>query len=118
MQSNASRPAWLDDAARAEWDRVFGTGLPDGLNPESAVAYCVAHSVWTRVRSALDEWLSTGQPIDGRCGISDGIQPLSRFERQLGSTLFELARAAGVEPEDDRISRPTRILFLDEGAPD
>jgi phage terminase small subunit len=118
MQSNGRRPAWLDEAARAEWDRVFGSVLPEGVDLESAIAYCVAHSVWTRVRQALDEWESTGQPIDGTAGVSTGIHPLSNLERQLGTTLFRLARAVCVEPDDNRISRPTRILFLDEGTPE
>ena len=118
MQSRASRPAWLDDAARAEWDRVFGSVLPAGVDPESAIAYCVAHSVWTRVRHALDEWEGADQPPDDQAGASAAIEPLSDLERQLGTSLFELARTVGVEPEDDRISRPTRILILDEGVPE
>jgi hypothetical protein len=108
----------LDDAARTEWDRVFGSALPEGVDPASAIAYCVAHSAWTRVRDALDEWETVDHAFDGSDGPAAALHPLSNLERQLGATLFELARAAGVEPDDNRISRPTRILFLDEGVPE
>jgi phage terminase small subunit len=111
-------PDWLDDEARAEWVRTVPGLKDDQVDLDTLAAYCFVHSLWQRVAATLEAHAKDDVPGWTDADGGRRIHPALELRDQLGSTLYELAKAVGVTLDDERIRRPTRIIFVDEGPPE
>lgn len=109
-------PSWLDDDACREWRRLMDSRVVRDKDPETVAAYCFTVSLWTRVRSTLECFPVQGPPTwlthDGR----ERSHPILELEARLAADLLELSDALDVEPLGREAPKPSRVLYLDEGA--
>jgi P27 family predicted phage terminase small subunit len=108
-------PKWLDEQARREWQRLVDERSFAADELPALAAYCYALSSWCEARSVLQ-----GIERDSLTGWSDEEgnrhpHPVYAVEALLATELRALTDVLGLEPLGREPTRPTRILFLDEG---
>lgn len=109
-------PSWLDDDARREWQRLMEAEILRHKDPETVAAYCFTLSMWTRVRSTLDRFPDEGPPNRMTCDGRERSHPILTLEVQLAADLLELSDALEIESPGREAPKPSRVMFLDEGA--
>jgi len=116
LSDTPSPPGWLDEDARAEWHELAADrSFPKSQLPPLA-AYCFTLAMWRRARAVLEavEHEGTASWVS-----ADGDQhphPVFAVEARLATELNELCEALDLQPRGRPARKPTRILFLDEGA--
>lgn len=109
-------PNWLDGDARSEWRRLADSNAVPDKDPETIAAYCFTVSLWTRIRFVLDRFPDQGPPSwstrDGR----ERSHPILALEARLAADLLELSDALDLESSGREAPKPSRVLYLDEGA--
>jgi P27 family predicted phage terminase small subunit len=111
-----SCPSWLDDDACDEWRRLQRSGKVAHKDPETTAAYCFTLSLWRRMRAVVESL-----PVEGPSSWTtrDGQErphPALAVEAQLAADLLALTEALDLEPVGRTAPKPSRVLFLDEGA--
>jgi phage terminase small subunit len=86
------------------------------MDPTTVAAYCFTLALWSKMRAIVDQ-LSQAGPSSWT--TRDGQQrphPALAVEASLASDLLALTEALDLEPCGREAPRPSRVLFLDEGA--
>jgi P27 family predicted phage terminase small subunit len=108
-------PAWLDDEARLEFDRLTAGAVIDEVEHANLAAYAFALTCWRRARDVVEQVhespIRTWVASDGQ----ERPHPAYMVESRLAEELSDLAEAVGVNPPTRARLKPTRIWFLDEG---
>lgn len=116
MPRQSECPAWLDGDACREWRRLHNEGSVCDADPTTVAAYCFTLSLWLKMRTVVSQLEDAGP---SSWTTSDGQQrphPALAVEASLAADMLALTEALDLEPTGREAPRPSRVLFLDEGA--
>ena len=85
-------------------------------DPETIAAYCFTLSLWEKIRAVVErlpeEGSSSWTTVDGQ----QRPHPALALEANLAADLLDLTADLDLEPTGREAPRPSRVIFLDEGA--
>jgi phage terminase small subunit len=113
---NTECPGWLDDDACREWRSLEASGLVQLKEPGTVAAYCFTLALWRKMCNVLDRLGETGSSGWMTRGGQERSHPAVGLEARLAADLLELSEALDLEPIGREAPKPSRVIFVDEGA--
>jgi P27 family predicted phage terminase small subunit len=109
-------PSWLDDAACREWRRLQRSDSVTHKDPDTIAAYCFTLALWKKIRSVVDQLPEEGSSSWTTVEGQQRPHPALAIEAALAADLLALTEALDLEPTGREAPKPSRVIFLDEGA--
>jgi len=79
-------------------------------------AYCFTLALWNRMRAIIDKLREEGSSSWLTRDGQERSHPAFGVEARLAADLLELSEALDLEPAGRPAPKPSRVVFLDEGA--